>query len=1005
MTVLLTAFCFYYLSFSFVDRQVRKDATNYAQTETGGTDFQKRQRYLDSIYEEPVYNFLGMKEYTYKDVKEKGLDLGLDLQGGMHVTLEVSPVEILNSLAGIKSKSPEFKKAIELAREMQKNSQESFTSLFFKAYQQVAPGKPLREPFRNLANREYIGPETSDQEVRNYIESEVDQAVDRTEKIIRTRIDKFGVISPNIQRIPGTGRIQVELPGADNPERVRNLLSGVAKLEFLEVWRPDEVGLYLNQINEYLLTKEEASKPIDVPKDVTKEEPSDLDLLTQGADTAGTAADDAVAAANDSTGLADDTTAQQVSSFYRLAQVAMEQANQKNESIDSYYLNYRIKDTARVNDILKDPKVQAILPSNLEFMWEKPTQNSTIISLVPVKKTPGGKAPLTGEVITDARKDFAQDGRGYEIQMVMNSAGAKKWKEMTTRAVESERNQVPSRIAIALDNVIYSSPNVQVVIPNGVSVISGSFTEEEAADLANVLKAGKLPAPARIVEEGIIGPSLGKEAISQGLKSSVAGLVLVVVFMVLYYSMGGMVANFALVFNIFFILGVLAQLSAALTLPGIAGIVLTMGMAVDANVLIYERIREELRNGNSVASAIKEGYSKAFSSIFDANVTTLIIGIILAYFGSGPVQGFATTLIIGIVSSFFSSVFISRVIIEWMAKRKSLSEKSFETPVSKGLFKNINFDFIGARKKAYVFSLILIVGGIGLGLATKSYNLGVDFKGGRSYIVAFDSPVVASDVKASIADDFQGKGTDVKTYGDNQTLKITTSYLIDDETAHADSTVKNALMAGLGDYNDKNPDIVGSSKVGATIADDIMTSSMFSILLSLGAIFLYIFLRFRRLGFGLGGIIALAHDVLACIAVYGVASALGMNLEVDQIFIAAILTVIGYSINDTVVVFDRIRENMEKAPRAELGGVMNKAINETMSRTIITAATLFIVVIVLFAFGGEVLRGFSLVLILGTIFGTYSSVYIATPVVLDLIKKKTDAGKKDVPAETVIKAS
>lgn len=1005
LTAILTAFCLYYLSFSFVDRKVRKDATEYAQTDGQGVDFAKKQRYLDSIYDEPVYNFLGMKKFTYKEVKEKGLDLGLDLQGGMHVTLEVSPIEILKSLAGLKSNTEEFKKSIALAKEMQKNSQESFTSLFFKAYQQVAPGKDLSYLFHNLANKEYVTPQTPDQDVRAFVEREVDQAVDRTEKIIRTRIDKFGVISPNIQRIPGTGRIQVELPGADNPERVRNLLQGVAKLEFLEVWRPEEVGAYIEQINQYQLAKEKAAKPSNAQPG-EKKQPSALDMLSLGADTTNLAKDTATALAEDTSALAQDTTAANLSSFYRLAKVASDEAIAKKLQLDSYYLNYRIKDTARINDILSDPKVQAMLPSNLQFLWEKPSQGSNIVSLVPVKKAPGGKAPLTGEVITDARKDFTQDKSGYEIQMVMNATGAKKWKDMTTKAMESERNGIPSRIAIALDNVIYSSPNVQVVIPNGISVITGNFTEEEALDLTNVLKAGKLPAPARIVEEGIIGPSLGKEAISQGLKSSVAGLVLVVVFMVLYYSMGGMVANFALIFNIFFILGVLANFSAALTLPGIAGIVLTMGMAVDANVLIYERVREELRNGSSVSNAIKEGYSKAFSSIFDANVTTLIIGIILAWLGSGPVQGFATTLIIGILSSFFSSVFISRVIIEWMAKRKSLNEKSFSTPFSKGLFQNINFDFIGARKKAYIFSLVLIVGGIVVGIATKSYNLGVDFKGGRSYIVAFTDPIVASDVKTAIADEFQGKGTDVKTYGDNKTLKITTSYLVDDETAQADSTVKNALMAGLADYNGKNPEIVGSSKVGATIADDIMTSSLFSILLSLAAIFLYIFVRFRKIGFGLGGIIALAHDVLACIAVYGIASALGMNLEVDQIFIAAILTVIGYSINDTVVVFDRIRENMEKAPRAELGGVMNKAINETMSRTIITAATLFIVVIVLFIFGGEVLRGFSLVMILGTIFGTYSSVYIATPVVLDFIQKKTGAAKKsEVKAEAVAKAS
>lgn len=986
LTIVLTALCLFFISFSFVERSVRKDATKFATNDAGEVDFAKRQDYLDSIYNKPVYNFLGIKEYTYKEVKQNGLNLGLDLQGGMHVTLEVSPVEILKGLSG-NNQDLAFKESLEMANKMQMNSQENFTSLFYRAYNEVAPGKPLAAVFANYANKDYINPKSTDQEVKEYIEREVDQAIDRTFQILRTRIDKFGVTSPNIQRIQGTGRIQVELPGADNPDRVRNLLQGVAKLEFLEVYQFQDVYPVVGSINQYLVSKKKAEK---------------IETSTSGKDTSATNADPlvedidpltgepikkdtATQAKKDSLGTATaDSLQQNVSEFISLAM---------GQRLQAGILTYSVEDTGKINDILQDPKVKSMIPSSMSFLWEKAGENQTGVELVPVKRGRLGKAPLTGEAITDARKEFAQNGRGYEISMTMNASGAKTWRNLTRKAVETSTPSNRNRIAIVLDNTVYSSPYVNEEIPNGVSSISGDFTEEEAKDLANVLKAGKLPAPARIVEESIIGPSLGKEAISQGLKSSIAGLVLVVIFMVLYYSLGGMIANLALLFNIFFIMGILAQLHAALTLPGIAGIVLTIGMAVDANVLIFERIREELRAGKSVAMAIKDGYGKAFSAIFDSNITTILIGIILAWLGSGPVQGFATVLIIGIATSFFSAVFISRVVVEFMVKRKGVKENSFETFIAKSFHGSANFDFISSRKKAYIFSAIIIVIGFAT-ILTNGLNLGVDFKGGRSYIVQFDQPIPASDIKSDLTGFFENKGTEVKTYGDNRTLKITTSYMIDDESKEADTKVKTALESGLKGYSSVNPKIIGSEKVGATIADDIMSASIISVVFSLIAIFLYVFIRFRKWQFGLGALIALAHDVLIAFSIYGIATMLGMSLEVDQIFIAAILTVIGYSVNDTVVVFDRIRENVEISPKDNLTNVMNKAINDTLSRTIITALTVLIVVIVLLLFGGDVLKGFALVLIIGATFGTYSSIYIATPIVLDFGSDNSGIGQK-----------
>jgi SecD/SecF fusion protein len=980
LTVIITALCLFALSFTFVARNEQEKATEYATGKNGEVNFDKRQAYLLALEDKPVYNVL-VHNFTYKEVKENQLGLGLDLQGGMHVTLEVSPVEIINVLAG-NSTDPSFVSAINEAKAAQMHAQENFTTLFYKAWKAKEPEGQLKRIFSNITTKGRIDNKSTDSDVMKVINEEVSKATDRALLVLRTRIDKFGVTSPNIQPIKGTNRILVELPGVSDPKRVRDLIQRVAQLEFLQVYPLYEIGSILERINLIALSKEEEGKT--KVKETGKPVEKASKLFEEDSTTA---ASSKAKAKNPADSTAADSTKEKRSALFKLAK-------------GGYSLRYDVKDTAKINQIFAMEEVKKEIPSNLKFYWDKKAVKGDdgieTLELVPVKKDRSGNT-LTGDVIVSARDGLTPDGKSFEVSMTMNSLGAKKWKKMTAEASKDPNNK--KRIAIVLDNLVFSAPNVNEVIPNGQSSITGNFTVEEAQDLANILQVGKMPAPVRIVEEAIVGPSLGKEAINQGLISALAGLVLVVIFMIIYYGKGGMVADFALLFNIFFILGILAQpqLGAVLTLPGIAGIVLTMGMSVDANVLIFERIREELRNGKSLSGAIALGYDKAFSSIFDSNLTTMLTALILAFFGSGPVKGFAVTLIIGIITSFFTGVYITRVILEWMDKRKMLTAQSFETALSRNLFRNLNFDFIGNRKKAYIFSLTLIIAGFVAIFVSGGLTLGVDFKGGRSYVVQFNKPIAADEVRNKVVDNFENKGTEVKTYGENTKVKITTSYLVEDESAQADEKVTAALNEGLKDFASYKPEIVGSSKVGATIADDIKNTSIIAVILSLIAIFLYVFIRFRRWQFGLGGLVALAHDVLLCFAAYGFAELINMPFEVDQVFIAAILTVIGYSINDTVVVFDRIREMLALNPRSELRQVMNLAINDTISRTVITAATVFIVTVMLFIFGGETLRGFSLVMLIGTTFGTYSSIFIATPIVLDFRTKKEK--EQDMMAE------
>ena len=988
LTIIITLLCLYYLSFTFVSRNIQQQATETATLPNGSVDFAIKQSYLDSVWNEPVYNFLGAR-YTYKEIKETELGLGLDLQGGMHVTLEVSPADIILGLSG-NSDDQGFRDAIKQAGEQLRTSQQGFIDLFYSAFRDLNPGRKLSDIFATAANRGRISFDSSDDAVLRVIAEELERAIDRSFNILRTRVDRFGTSQPNIQRLQGTGRIQIELPGVENQERVRKLLQGVAKLEFWEVadYYSEELAGPLSVLNNRL-TEEERLR-IGSGEQVASDEPgtAEQDDLARLLQAEGDTTDLVAAAGEESpseSGL-DSLMSTQVSEFFTMIRFPQGLVN--------------LKDTVKVNRIiarLMEGDLRGILPGNIRFLWDAQfTQledGSEVLPLYPIRVGRNGVAPLTGEVITLASQSF-DERTAPAVSMTMNAEGARIWRRLTAE-------NVGRRIAIALDNYVYSAPAVQVEIPNGQSIITGNFTLEQAQDLANVLQAGALPARTMIVEEAVIGPTLGREAQKQGFYSLAAGLVIVVLFMIVYYAKGGMVANLSLVFNIFFILGILAQLNAALTLPGIAGIVLTIGMAVDANVLIFERIREEMRNGAALLNAISSGYSKAYSSIVDANVTTFLIGIILYTLGQGPVKGFAIVLMIGIASSFFTAVFISRVIITWLTKRAGdKSRISFALPFTANLLAGMNWKFMGKRKIAYVGSAIYITLGMIVLILQGGLNLGVDFTGGRAYVVGFEKPVGPTELKLALGQTFESAGTEVKTFGSNNVLKITTSYLVNDESTEADEEVLSTLVSGIesatglafaehGNMIDaQHFAILSTSKVGATIADDIKLASIESVIFSLIAIFLYILIRFKRWQFSLGAVVALFHDVLAVIATFAFVRLFGKAFEVDQVIVAALLTVIGYSINDTVVVFDRIRENLGVRPHEKIEDTFNLSINTTLNRTLVTSFTTLVVVFTLLVFGGEVLRGFSFSIFIGILIGTYSSVYVAAPIVIDLGKKK-----------------
>ncbi|RKD18683.1 protein translocase subunit SecDF [Pelobium manganitolerans] len=972
--IVLTLLCLYALSFTFVTNKVENDAKEYANG-----DPVKEKRYLDSISNQPVYPILG---HTYQYVKQKEIPLGLDLKGGMNVTMEIELSALIRSLANNPTDET-FNKALANAEDQLSTSQEGLVSLFVSEYEKLNPNGKLAAFFATRENAEDVKMSDSNAAVKKFLEKQSTSAVERSFNILRTRIDKFGVTQPNIQLQEGSNRILVELPGVTEKERVRKLLQGSAKLEFYETFDNQEIFPLMQNINNILAAKQ--------PKTEAKVAPADTAKTSAKADKPAL-----LSAKKDSTSKdsADVNALAKSNPLFALLTPAMFQgANGQQGLRPGPTVGYALEsDTAKVNAIFAEEDIASLIPSNLKLMWgvKSTAPDNKVFELYAIKATgANGEPALSGDVISNAREDFDQRGNP-EVVMVMKTDGARAWKRITAQAAGSPSSEDDNKcVAIVLDNAVYTAPRVSGEIPNGISSISGNFTVEETKDLANVLKAGKLPAPAKIVQEAVVGPSLGAEAISAGLTSSVVGLLVVLVFMMFYYNRAGTVANVAVFTNVFFLMGVLASLGAVLTLPGIAGIVLTLGMAVDANVLIYERVREELNLGKSIRLAISDGYKHAMPSILDSQITTLLTGIILYVFGSGPIQGFATTLIIGIVTSLFSAILISRLIFEWMLKKEMPIK--FSNPWSDHTFKNANYAFVAKRKIFYIISGIFITIGI-ISMVVRGFSFGVDFEGGRTYVVKFEKTVTTENVREAVNESF-GVASEVKTFGSNDQVRITTPYLINDHSSNADQVVEAKLKEGLAKIANNKSSIESFQKVGPTIANDIKISAIYAVLFSIIAIGLYIFIRFRKWTYGLGATVALAHDVLLVLSFFSLFNGiLPFSLDIDQAFIAAILTVIGYSINDTVVVFDRVREYLatHHAKTDKMSIVINDAINSTLSRTVITALTVIFVLAVLFIFGGEVIRGFSFALLIGVIFGTYSSICVATPIVVDIIKEKDD---------------
>jgi SecD/SecF fusion protein len=959
----------YYLSFTFISRSVQNDAKEYATNSSGTVDLNKKQDYLDSVWNKPVFNFLGMKEYTFKEIKNGEISLGLDLQGGMHVTLEVSPVDIIRGLSGNNQDSA-FVKALNTAVVRSKTSQQSFSSLFFKAYQDANPGKRLAPLFATASTRGRVSLNASDSEVISIVNAEIESAIDRSYTILSNRIDQFGTSQPQIQRLQGTNRIQIEIPGAENPARVRKLLQGVAKLEFWDVVEPGTLNPQISLIND-LLIKEQREKAKNNTQNPTTKKPTPTDILGNNQtqkDSAASALEKSLASAADSTGL-DSLQTLGTSPLVSL-------------SSPPYSFRYDLKDTAEINAIFRREDVLNRLPRNVGVFWaNKEDKYSADINEEPKLQLffldlgRSRKSKLTGEVIVNARKDFDERGR-HAVSMSMNSTGTRVWAKWTADAATKG-----SRIAITLDNLVYSAPGVNEEIPYGSSIISGNFTDEEAKDLANILKAGSLPAPTTIVEETVVGPTLGAESIQNGLISIVVGFIIIILFMVVTYNQSGWIADAAVVLNLFFLLGILASLNAALTLPGIAGILLSLAIAVDSNVLINERVKEDLNDGKPMNLAVTNGYKNAFSAIIDSNVTTLIKGFVLLTFGSGLIYGFAVTLIIGILCSLFTSVLFTRLIFEYYTKRgKTLS---FSFPWSKNLFKKISIDFIANRKIYYSISGAIIIAGM-ISLGIKGLNYGIDFKGGRTYIVQFDKSVNTEDLRNNLAGSF-GSAPEVKTYGFNNKFQVTTSYLIEDESEQATATAENKLSEGMSKVAGTKGQILSSTKVGPTVANDIKISAVYALGIAMSLMFLYILIRFRKWQFAMGTMVSLIHTVLVVVSIFSLLeNVMPFSLEIDQSFVAAILTVIGYSINDSVVVFDRVREflaNMKSGDNQ--ARVINSALNDTLSRTLITGMSTIFVIIILFLFGGETIKGFTFAMLIGVMIGTYASLCIGTPVLVD----------------------
>ncbi|GGB03067.1 protein translocase subunit SecDF [Mucilaginibacter rubeus] len=980
--ILLAVVCLYQLSFTWVAHKVREDAKVYSKG-----DPEKEKAYLDSISNQPVYPLL---KHDYAYVLQREIALGLDLKGGMNVTMQIQLDELVRKIAN-NNPDATFNQALANADKLQANAQtnqKDYIALFVSEYEKLNPNGKLAAIFSTKDNQDHLKFNASNSEVKTYLEDLASTAVKQSFTVLNTRINQFGVTQPNIQLQQGSNRILVELPGVKEPERVRKLLSGSAKLEFYETFDNAEAYQYLINIDNLLAAKSKTAKA-DTGKSAKADTTAKL-----AAGKADTAKGGSLLSKVQKNAAKNDTSAASLSKTKLAAQHPLfavmslnvgQGANGQQQLGQGPVVGYApLQDTAKVNSYLHSADVLAVIPRNIKFLWEvKPIKNTKTFALYAIKLTGAENGPvLSGDVINDARADNDQKG-SPEVVMIMNSEGAQKWRAVTAEASSGTNKKA---IAIVLDDNVYSAPTVQNEISGGVSSISGNFTIDDTRDLANVLKAGRLPAPAHIVSESIVGPSLGQEAISAGITSSILGLVVVLIFMIAYYNRAGTVAVVAVIINIFFLMGVLTSLGAVLTVPGVAGIVLTLGIAVDANVLVYERVREELNLGKSLRIAVADGFKHALPSILDSQISTFLTGLILFVFGSGPIQGFATTLMIGIATSLFCSLLISRVIFEWMLD-KGMDIK-FSNPWSSHTFKNANFAFVKNRTKFYIFSGLFIAAGL-VSIFTRGFTYGVDFEGGRNYIVSFTNKAVTTEQIHEAIDATLGRSTEVKTMGDK--FSITTNYLFNDNSTAADAKVKGTLV----DLLNKKPETkiansdLGGSKVSATIADELKTSAIYTVLFAIFVISAYILIRFRKWQFSLGAMIATAHDALLVLSFFSLFNGfLPFSLDIDQAFIAAILTVIGYSINDTVVVFDRIREFLDHSNKNEKPEeVINKAINSTLSRTIITALTVVFVLLVLFIFGGDVIKGFSFALLIGVLFGTYSSICVATPVIVDFGKK------------------
>ncbi len=976
----------YQLSFTFIASKVEDEAQEYAFNKFSENEPSEREeaqsRYLDSVATQPV--FLGI---DYRTAKEKELNKGLDLKGGINVILEVSVSDILRTLTN-HSKDPAFNQALERASELQKTSQDTYLESFFRAFEELPGENNLASPDiffnKNLEDEIQIG--MTNAQVRPIIERKIDESIASAFEVLRKRIDKFGVTQPNIQRLGNSARILVELPGAKDVDRVKSLLQGTAQLEFWDVYKFEEVAGFLqaadNKAGEIEMAKRESSKPeitevTEGTQDTTGiEEEDDVSRLLGGQDVTDSIVDD------------------------NLQNPILSKMVSLGSQGSPVIAVFRVSDTAAVNGYLRNPQIRSLVPNDLrygKFVWGLPEpdpqlNNVETTALYVLKGNRENVPPLGGSVVVDARQEYDHLSR-VVVSMQMNAQGAKTWEQMTGAAYQNQ-----SQIAIVLDDIVYSAPGVTSgPIAGGRSQISGNFTVNQGQDLANVLRAGKLPASAEIVQAEVVGPSLGQEAIDSGINSFAIALVIIFVFMLFYYGRGGLAGLVALTVNLLFLFGVLAGIGAVLTLPGIAGIVLTIAMAIDANVLIYERIKEELALGKDQRSAIEDGFKNALSAILDSNITTALTGVILLLFGSGPILGFATTLLIGIATSLFTALFITRVIITyWMNRNVNLA---FTTKFSKGLFRNPKFDFLKNRKAYYIGSAIVVIIGIG-SLFTQGLNPGIDFVGGRSYIVRFDKTVSPSDIGEDLSAVFGS--AEAKTFGDANQLKITTKYKIDETSTEVDNEVQEMLYQALKpnlpetvtleDFvtvtGDNDIGILQYNKVGPTIADDIKKNAVWAILGALVVMFLYILMRFRNWQFGFGATVALLHDAFLIVAMYSIFyKFMPFSLEIDQNFIAAILTVIGYSMNDTVVVFDRIREYMKDHPSWEMERKVNEALNSTLSRTFNTSLSTLLVLFAIFIFGGESLRGFMFALIVGVAFGVYSTLFIAAPLYYDTMKR------------------